>query len=63
VKTPDASSPITNQNSGSSQPAFTIANAGIYGFYCDFHAVSFDMNGAIVVVSDGIFADDFEGTP
>jgi len=63
VKTPDNSSPITNQSSGSSQPAFTIGTAGIYGFYCDFHAVSFDMNGAIVVVNDGIFADDFEGTP
>jgi len=60
MKFPDAVSPITNQNSGTSQPAFTIATAGIYGYYCDFHGVSFDMNGAIVVMSDGIFADGFE---
>jgi plastocyanin len=64
VKTPDNVSPITNKNSGATQPAFTISTPGIYGYYCDFHAVSFDMNGAIVVLDpDPIFADDFEGTP
>jgi len=60
TKFPDATSPITNQSSGTSQAAFTIATPGVYGFYCNFHAVSFDMNGAIVVLSDDIFANGFE---
>lgn len=46
TKMPDAASPILATSTGT-EASFTIANAGTYGYYCDFHALS-GMFGAII---------------
>ena len=48
-KVPDAASPILPTSSGS-MATFTLSNAGTYPYYCNPHAVSFSMKGAVFVV-------------
>jgi plastocyanin len=60
VATADGSSPIPNQGSGSFQAAFSISQTGLFGYYCGNHAISSNMFGAILVISDTLFADGFE---
>lgn len=47
AKVPDANSPITMTSSGT-EATFAFPDAGAYGYYCDFHALS-GMVGAIFV--------------
>jgi plastocyanin len=59
VKTPDPMSPIPAASVGNTT-SFMLSREGLFGYYCDFHAVSTGMNGAILVGSETIFAHGYE---
>jgi plastocyanin len=56
---PDPNSPIPLTSDGTTQ-SYIAGHQGLFGYYCDFHAVSSSMYGAILVGSETVFSDSFE---